>query len=78
MCINLPKMNDDKTEFIVFRMAQQLNKIDNLTVKVGDMETQLVQFFRNLGYFIDCFMKDAYHINELAHNCTWFYGRFSA
>ena len=65
MCINLLKLNDDKIGFIVFGMAHQLKKIDNITVKVGDMETQLVQFVRNLGYFMDCFMKNAYHINKL-------------
>ena len=52
-CINLLKLNDDKIECIVFGMAQQLKKIDNITVKVGDMETQPVQFVRNLGYLID-------------------------
>ena len=29
------------------------------------MATELEQFFRNLGYFIDCFLKNAYHINKL-------------
>ena len=33
------KLNDDKTEFIVFWTAQQLNKSDNITVKAGGMET---------------------------------------
>ena len=37
-----------------------MNKIENITVNVGDMETQLVQFVRNLGYFMDCSMKNAY------------------
>ena len=34
-------------------------------VKMGDMETQWVQFVRNQGYFMNCFMKNAYHITNL-------------
>ena len=65
MCINLLKLNDNKTEFFVFRTVQQLNKINNITIKVGDVETHPVQVVRNLGYFMDCFMKNAYHISKL-------------
>ena len=65
MCINLLKLSDDKIEFIVFGTAQLLNKTDNITVKVGGMETNLVQFVRYLGHFMDCFMKNAYHIDKL-------------
>ena len=38
MCINLLKLNDDKTKFIVIGMAQQLKKIADITVKVRDMK----------------------------------------
>ena len=63
--MTLLKLNDSKTKFIVFGTAQQLNKISSITVKVGDIETQPVQFVRNQGNIIDCFMKNAYHINKL-------------
>ena len=66
MCINLLMLNDNKTKFIVFGTAQQLNKINNITVKLAGWHGNTTgEFARNLLYFMDCFMKNAYHINKL-------------
>ena len=65
MCVNLLKPNDDKTEFIIFGTAQQLKKINNIKIKVGEAESFPVEFIRNLGYFMDSLMKNTHHINKL-------------
>ena len=51
-------------------MVQQPKKIDNITVKVEDMERQSVHYVRNLGYFMDCFMIMPTTSTNFTHNCT--------
>ena len=36
ICVNLLKVNDDKMEIIIFGTAQQLMKINNIKIKVGE------------------------------------------
>ena len=35
MALNLLRLNDDKTEFIIFGTTQQLDKIDEISITVG-------------------------------------------
>ena len=35
MAMNMLKLNDDKTEFIIFGTCQQLKKIDHITIRIG-------------------------------------------
>ena len=64
MTYNLIKFNEEKTEFILFGTLQQLQKISNITLKVGTSEIKPVKSVRNLGYFMYSYMKNGYHVNR--------------
>ena len=53
MIVNKLKLNDDKTEFIIFGSRQQLAKIGEVSIKIGRIQVQLVDHVRNLGYHMD-------------------------
>ena len=53
MILNKLKLNDDKTEFIVFGSRQQLSKIGEVSINIGRVQVQLVDYVRNLGYHMD-------------------------
>ena len=63
---NMLKLNDEKTEFIIFGTRQQLAKISDISIKVGSMKIQPVEEVRNLGYFMDGLLKNSVHINKLS------------
>ena len=60
------KLNDEKNEFIIFGTHQQLAKISDISIKVGSMKIQPVGEVRNLGFFMDRFLKNSSHINKLS------------
>ena len=66
MANNMLKLNDEKTEFIIFGTCQQLAKISDISIKVGSMKIQPVDEVRNLGFFMDRFLKNSVHINKLS------------
>ena len=66
MANNMLKLNEEKTEFIIFRTCQQLAKISNISIKAGSMKIQPADEVRNLGYFMDKFLKNSVHINMLS------------
>ena len=66
MANNMLKLNDEKTEFIIFGTHQQLAKISDISIKVGSVKIQPVEEVRNLGYFMDRFLKNSVHINKLS------------
>ena len=65
MQYNFLKLNDSKTEFIVFGVHQQLSKVQDITVTVGDDTIHETPVVRNLGMFIDKELKHTAHINRL-------------
>jgi len=46
------KLNDDKTEFLIFGTSQQLEKLDNISIRVGDSDIHPVPIARNLGFWV--------------------------
>ena len=66
MTHNLLKLNEDKTEFIVFGTRQQLEKVDTIAVKIGTETITPTDMVRNLGYFMDKHLKNSQHINKIA------------
>ena len=66
MTLNLLKLNDNKTELIVFGTRQQLSKLDTIPVSIaiGDTTVHLVEMVRNLGYTVDKLLKNTSHINK--------------
>ena len=60
------KLNDDKTELIIFGTHQQLKKIDHITIKTGNENIVPIEHVRNLGFFMDKLCKNTMHINKLS------------
>ena len=53
MQVNFLKLNESKTEFIIFGMRQQLNKVGTINIKIGEDTIQNVTSVRNLGLHLD-------------------------
>ena len=49
MTNNVLNLSEDKTKFILFSTQQQLQKVSNITIKVGTTKVKLVKSVRNLG-----------------------------
>ena len=65
MNTNMLKFNDDKTEFTVFSTRQQLAKVQEITIAIGDTRIQPVEHVRNMGIFMDNLLKNHIHVNKL-------------
>ena len=66
MANNMLKLNDEKTEFIIFGTHQQLAKISDINIKIGSTKIHPVEEVRNLGYFMDKLLKNSVHVNKLS------------
>ena len=47
------KFNDGKTEFLIIGSSQQLEKLHNITIRVGESDIHPVPLARNLGCWFD-------------------------
>ena len=67
MTLNLLKLNDDKSDFILFGTYQQLAKLKDIVLSIAITDTQVlpVDLVHNLGYFMDKLLKNSVHINKL-------------
>ena len=52
MANNMLKLNDEKTEFIIFGTCQQLAQISDINLTIGSTKIHPVEEVRNLGYFM--------------------------
>ena len=71
MSQNFLKLNENKTEFIVFGTTVQLSKLKSSTLAVGYSSVNLSSKVRNLGAIFDNKMKLISHVNTVcqkAHN----------
>ena len=59
------KLNDDKTEFLIIGTSQQLEKLDNIIIRVGDSDIHPVSLARNLGCWFDSRLSMASHITKM-------------
>ena len=66
IAMNMLKINDDKTEFIIFGTHQQLKKIDHITIRIGSENIVPMEHVRNLGFFMDKLYKNTMHMNKLS------------
>ena len=64
MARNMLKLNDEKTEFIIFGTHQQLKKIDHITIRIGSENIEPAEHVRNLGFLMDKLSKNTKHINN--------------
>ena len=71
MRTNFLKLNDNKTEVIMFGTRQNLTKVKNKQICVGDTLVEIVEHVRNLGYYMDKEFKSKIHINKTVSSCTY-------
>ena len=65
MRTNLLKLNDDKTEFIVFGTRQSLSSVGDTTICIGNDTISNKHIVRNLGVMFDSELKGIAHVNKL-------------
>ena len=66
MYTNMLKLNDDKTEFLVIRTKQQLSKVGDLSIQIGQDKINSSAYMRNLGFYFHQNMKNTAHVNRLS------------
>ena len=69
MASNFLKLNDDKTEFIMFCSNQDLEAVSEWTVTVGDEEVLPSTTVRNIGAMLDSTLAMKSHINSVTKSC---------
>ena len=66
------RFNDDKTEFLIIGSSQQLEKLDNISIRVGDSDIHPVPLARNLGCWFDSRLSMASHITKLSASSFYY------
>ena len=66
------KFNDEKTEFLIIGTSQQLDKLDNISIRVGDSDIQPVPIARNLGSWFDSRLSMATHITIICASSFYY------
>ena len=69
MANNFLKLNDDKTEFIVFGSQHDLAGVSERTLSVGDERVLLSTTVRNIGAMLDSTLTMIPHINNITKTC---------
>ena len=72
------KFNDDKTEFLIIGSSQQLEKLDNISIRVGDSDIHPVPLARNLGCWFDSRLSMASHITKLCASLFYYIYKYSS
>ena len=67
MKTNSLKLNDSKTEVIVYGLAQQLKKFTLQSLRVGDCVVRVTDSVRNLGVQFDAEMTMESHVTAIFH-----------
>ena len=65
------KLNDGKTEVILFGSRQQLEKINMHHVKVGSNEINIVDNVRSLGFWLDSRLSMETHVNHICKRVNY-------
>ena len=67
MSANMLKLNDEKTEFIMFGTNHQLKKMESISTRIaiGNTNVLSVDHVCNLGFLMDNTLKNQFHINKL-------------
>ena len=69
MLRNRLKLNDEKTEVILFGPQERRNSIELKSIKVGESDIEIVDSVRNLGLFLDAELSMSVHVNKIVKNC---------
>ena len=74
MSLNFLKLNKNKTEFIIVGVQQQLDKVTDLSIKIGDDKITNSTVVKNLGVYIDSELKLSTHVNRIVSPLLTFFG----
>ena len=69
MAINFLKLNDSKTEFIIIGTNQNIVKVSEWTVSVGDAEVLPSMTVRDIGAMLDSALTMRAHVNSTLKSC---------
>lgn len=69
MNANLLKLNQEKTELMVFAPKNRLADIEGLSLSFGNNTIHNTPFVRNLGTYFDTSLTMEKHCNELSKSC---------
>ena len=72
MSHNMLKLNDDKTEFIVFKSKHNVNTFAEQNVQVGGTRVGISSKIKNLGVTFDQTLSMQAHVNTIAKNCFYY------
>ena len=68
---NLVKLNDEKTEFLLFGSRQQLSKVSLPFITIGDSQITPSSQARNLGVLFDSTMTLKPHISNIVRDFAY-------
>ncbi|PIK50955.1 hypothetical protein BSL78_12172 [Apostichopus japonicus] len=68
---NFLKLNDDKTEFVLFGSRQQLSKVHVPHITIGDSDITLAASARNLGVIFDSSMSLKNHVSNIVRSASF-------
>ena len=71
---NLLKLNEIKTKVVLLGTKQQLSKVSNIEISVGNVNIKPCSKVRNLGVIFDCNMTMEEHVNNVCKT-SYFYIR---
>ena len=74
MCSNLLKLNEEKTEVIVFGSRQRLKNVDINSISVAGCEVQTVTSVGNIGVQLDSNMTMEHQVNKIV-STSWYHLR---
>ena len=66
------KLNDDKNEFLIIGTSQQLGKLDNISIRVGDSDIHPVPIARNHVSWFDSRLSMATHITKICASSFYY------
>ena len=61
----------NKTEFVIFSTRQQLKKVTDVWVCIGNTEVVPDESIRNLGFFMDKLLKNINHVSKLTSSLVY-------
>ena len=68
---NLQKLNQNKTELIVFSSMQSINKTRNFRLKVGSSFIESAKSVRNHGIILDNTLEMEKQVNAICKSCYY-------
>ena len=71
MHTNMLKLNDSKTEFIIFGTSASLEKVTTKSIKIGNITISPVNSVRNIGAMSDSEMKMEVQVKRVCHS-AWY------